>query len=526
MKSAASFLAVLALAAIESIQPVPIAAAVSNVRVTGLSFSPRDLTIAPGDTVTFTGGGGFHTVTGDGAEPFCGPGAFTTCSVTFSNVGVYAYHCIPHQSFGMVGVIRVVEPIFSPLTVSVSGNGFVSPDFNGQSLLVGGSFTVTATPAAGSAFVGWTGGITSSTPRLTFVMQSNLVLQANFVLNPFLTGNGVYNGLFNTSADTNGLQPCSSGFFTFKLSLAGKYSGSLQLAGRKRPFTGQFNLDGRATNAVKRAGTNDLTLELALDTGSDSGRVTGRLVDPIAGWTAGVTGDHAPVFASTSSSRFQGSYTIAVTPEAGEPGIGDGFGTVTVDAKGTLKLKATLADGTAATQSVPVSKDGQWPLYVAMAGGKGSLFSRASLATNPAAIDSIEGRLGWIRTAQPAARLYSGGFTSVMDLVGSTYHPPGTNVILPFATAAILFDGGNLTTGFSNVITLAPKGKVANLTTNQPLVMSFTLLSGLFKGSVKLNDAGADRRLLFKGAALQNQEIGVGFFTSTNKTGPVRIQRP
>ena len=197
-----------------------------------------------------------------------------------------------------------------------------------------------------------------------------------------------------------------------------------------------------------------------------------------------------------------------------------------MDAKGTLKLKATLADGTAATQSVPVSKDGQWPLYVVMAGGKGSLFSWASLATNPAATDSIEGRLGWIKTAQPAARLYSGGFTSVMDLVGSTYHPPGTNVILPFTTGAILFDGGNLTTGFNNVLNLAPKGKVANLTTNQPLVMSFTLPSGLFKGSVKLNDAGVGRRLLFKGAALQNQEIGVGFFTSTNETGPVRIQGP
>ena len=168
-----------ALAVVGLVNPAP--AATNFVTVQGVSFNPRDLTVAVGDTVMFTGGGGGHTVTGDGAEPFCGTSLFTTCSVTFSNVGTFLYYCIPHQFVGMTGVVHVVTALSTPLTVVLNGKGSVSPYTNGQPLLEGGTFTITAAPAAGFGFAGWTGGVTSSAPRLSFVMRTGLTLDATFV---------------------------------------------------------------------------------------------------------------------------------------------------------------------------------------------------------------------------------------------------------------------------------------------------------------------------------------------------------
>jgi hypothetical protein len=69
----------------------------------------------------------------------------------------------------------------SPLTVTVTGNGSVTPNLNGSTLEVGKNHTLVAKPAAGYRFEGWHGGVSSSLPRLKFTMQVGLVLEARFV---------------------------------------------------------------------------------------------------------------------------------------------------------------------------------------------------------------------------------------------------------------------------------------------------------------------------------------------------------
>src|SRR5213594_3107903 len=164
---------------------VPASAATRSVVASNFKFTPSDLTIALGDTVVISNGGGSHTATGrtnnEPPEPFCGSAPLTTCTVTFTSLGTFNYYCIPHEGLGMTGVVHVVSGPTSPLTVVTHGRGTVTPDYNGQELLVGNNYTITALPAPGFAFVNWTGGVTSSTARLTFTMQSNLVLEANFV---------------------------------------------------------------------------------------------------------------------------------------------------------------------------------------------------------------------------------------------------------------------------------------------------------------------------------------------------------
>jgi len=668
-------------------------AATNFVRVSGLTFVPKDLTVCAGDTVVFTGGNNFHTVTGTGAEPFCGPGLFTSCRVTFPQPGTFPYVCTIHESQGMTGVIRVVTGSTSRLTVRISGTGTVTPNLDGQDLCVGTTNVITANPAAGFRFAGWTGGVTSDLPRLSFVMESNLVLeanfvdanppvvkistpaanarltnstvtlqgtasdngtvaaveyrvenaagtndyqpaigtinwsalvtslvpgtnrfrvrarddggnlsaevtrsvillgtlivttngngtvsggfigttfrvvgkslsilatskpgfvfsnwtgsvtsaanpllivmpsnlvlQANFVPNPFGLVVGGYNGLFFVNDTNIGVRHESSGFFNFLLTDRGAYSGKLQLAGKTRPFIGRFDLEGQATNAVKRAGTNDLSMELRLNLNGNSDRVMGRVLDPTAGWEAELLGDRVPVYASTNPSPYRGKYTLVIEQEdedEAESGIGDGFGTVNVDAKGKLSFKGTLGDGTPVTQSTVVSKGGYWPLYASLYGGKGSLLSWVTLITDPAPAASLYGDLSWIKPSLPGAKYYSGGFTNQLDLEGSIYVPPGTNKVLDIDNGTISFADGNLSEEFTNVVTLGPNNKVINLTTNQPLVLTITLPTGLFKGTVTLNDAGAKKLLRFNGALLQRQNLGAGLFLGTNQSGSVQFE--
>jgi len=72
------------------------------------------------------------------------------------------------------------DPVFAPITLTINGNGTVSGITDGELLEIGKRYTILATPAADSVFVNWTGGVSENSPALTFTMQSNLVITANF----------------------------------------------------------------------------------------------------------------------------------------------------------------------------------------------------------------------------------------------------------------------------------------------------------------------------------------------------------
>ena len=101
--------------------PAALAQTTHDVGITGFSFTPPNLEINVGDTVTWTNDGGFHNVSATTAQYPGNPEGFRngdpssalwTFSHTFSIAGEYGYHCEVHGApgAGMFGTITVANP--------------------------------------------------------------------------------------------------------------------------------------------------------------------------------------------------------------------------------------------------------------------------------------------------------------------------------------------------------------------------------------------------------------------------------
>jgi Divergent InlB B-repeat domain/Bacterial Ig domain len=80
----------------------------------------------------------------------------------------------------VTNTVSFVYVVTAPLGVQTNGVGMVSPNYNGQQLEMGKSFTMVATAGNGFAFVNWTGSLTTNTAKFSFVMASHLTFTANF----------------------------------------------------------------------------------------------------------------------------------------------------------------------------------------------------------------------------------------------------------------------------------------------------------------------------------------------------------
>lgn len=404
----------------------------------------------------------------------------------------------------------------SSLNLEINGAGNVSGATNGQKFPIGKILKVTAVPLSGYVFSNWTGNVSGSSPTLTFLMESNLQVVANFVANPFSSRKGAYNGLFY---EDDQVRLGQSGAFTFALSDKGTYSAALQIGSKKTRASGKLNLEGRATNVVNRPGTNALTIvwSVALD-GSDE--ITGTVSD--GDWTADLAGDRG-IFNKTNAAPQAGAYTLVLlgTPGGGVAPEGDSYGTASVDAKGVVKWKAFLADKTTISGKVPLSKDGECPLYAPLHGGKGAFLGWIAFADQSSS--DFEGLISWIKPALPATPFYPGGFNSEAALLGSRYVAPvgNTNRILSLTNSVVLLSGGNLSVPHTNDVVLGFGGKVTNAGPNT-LTMSFNPGSGLFKGTFK--PAGATKAVPFKGVAVQKANYATGHFHGTNESGRVALE--
>lgn len=125
-----------------------------TVVATNFQWTPRNLTIAPGDTVTFTNGGGTHTFVSDSGD---GATCNLPCARTYATAGRYDYHCGIHPT--MRGTVSVGTPpsvsISSPAaddtvsgTVTVSGSAsHATETIRAVEISLGGAYVTSAFPA-------------------------------------------------------------------------------------------------------------------------------------------------------------------------------------------------------------------------------------------------------------------------------------------------------------------------------------------------------------------------------------------
>jgi hypothetical protein len=318
------------------------------------------------------------------------------------------------------------------VTVAVTTNGFgtVTPNVNGKTYKPGTSVTLTATADSGVAvsnmFLGWTGSITTNKSPLIFKAESNMVLQANFIPNPFLPFVGMYNGLFT---DANGIvtEETAGMLKGLALGVRGTYSATLLINGTSHVIIGTFTLaDLQVTNTWVRTAAEGgpLTVVMSLNSGPPP-QVTGQVIG--TNWMANLTADRATNTVPSAEYTLLLPPDTNTAPDASPEGAGYALitnyaGTARAPALAKATITGSLADGTSlGSQTVPVSEDGYIPIYDSLYTGKGLLLGWINLASNTNGTG-----LTWIHP-NTSSGLYTNGFTNIL-LASQLLQSPWTNL--------------------------------------------------------------------------------------------------
>ena len=351
------------------------------------------------------------------------------------------------------------------------------------------------------------------------------------VTNPFTTNlTGAYYGLFTNSP----AQFESSGLLTLNLTSLGKFTARILSAGGSYSFSGGLSGVGWWSNLVSRgSGKTPLTVVLNLDVTNGVEPILGT-VSAGTNWSAALEANRATYNAANPFTN-QGKFTLifgGANNGAQSPG-GDGYGTVSISAKGMVSLSGVLSDDTSvAPGAVSVSKDGRWPLYIPLYGRFGSLagwidFTNqgASLAdlTNSGVCSFAGSNVMWFRT-NADGKLYTNGFTNSLTVIGSVFSPDNNAALLDFPNLEVILSGGGLVDVFSNSVIPSAGGKfTASGAGISGLTLSLNPATGVIKGSFAGPAAGA---VPIKGVVLQEQTNAGGFFPGAPNSGTFLLTPP
>jgi sugar lactone lactonase YvrE len=345
-------------------------------------------------------------------------------------------------------------------------------------------------------------------------IRQGLALPATFV--PF---QGTYNGL---AIQTNAPSQASSGSLQLMLAETGSFAANLTMGGTRAAFGGEFDQNGNFTNTVT-SGKNSWQVIMHLDLINGTDEITGMVVSNDT-FQSDLVADLA-VFSRTNACPQTGVYTFVVMPPAdNDPSLpqGWGYGTLTIPVTGIGRLSGTLGDGTSLTGTGTISKYGTAPLYSLLYGNKGACVGWLSFTSN-----AIESTVNWFKPAVTTSHFYPPVFTTNTLLLGSQYVAPAKGrpmLSLTNTTGNVMLTlgGGNLGAVLSNAVTVATNNTVTILSgTVSNLTLKLAPTTGTFSGSFR--QPVTHKVVDFKGAVLQLQDFGAGFFTGTNETGYVTI---
>lgn len=407
----------------------------------------------------------------------------------------------------------------SQISVTVNGNGRVTPNLDGKFIQIGQRCGMTAVPGPGYIFNGWSGDIDSSSPTLIFNMQQDMSLEADFVPNPFIPVMGLYNGL--VTSDPPDMD--HEGWFRAVVTSSGTFSATILFGRQEFILSGRFLGDGSYSATLNRAGASyQLTLQLDLDGGSD--QLTGTISD--GSITTTISSDRWTWNARTNPAP-SGRYTVLIpggeTPDQPQ---GSGYGFATVTTSGVVVFTGKLADGTPIARTTYLSKDQSWPFYVgssALESGIGQI----SIEDNPGTSD-MDGEIQWFRRASRSP-YYPDGFSIDTSLVGSLFTPAPihSNALNTSATdgnLSVALGGGDETDETDFTATIDPLNRILPDGTGTQLRfrMAMSNANGLITGS--FIDPTTGKLVAFQGVVFQKQNIAAGFWLGSFLSGYTVVQ--
>jgi uncharacterized repeat protein (TIGR02543 family) len=320
--------------------------------------------------------GGTTTVTisaTGGTPPYTGTGSFTVSAGTYTHTVSDANNCA-------VTITRVIADGAGPFTLSVAGSPLEGGTVTGAGTYNSGTTaTLTATPASGYVFSGWSGDATGTVNPAAVTMNANKAVTAAFAPITYsltataapttggtVTGAGTYN-----SGTTATLTATAAAGYTF----AG-WSGAV--TGTGNPVTVSMTADRTATatfvpitytltatasptagGTLSGAGTYNAGATATLTAVPSAGYV-------FSGWSGAVTGTTNPVTVSMTANR---SVTASFTAA---PVIYTLSATVSPAAGGTVTGTGNYASGTTATLTATPSAGYVFSGWSGAATGTGS----------------------------------------------------------------------------------------------------------------------------------------------------------
>jgi len=423
------------------------------------------------------------------------------------------------------------------LVVTKTGDGTLSPllgvNLPGEvtNAEIGRGYTITATPARGRLFAGWTGAGVSTTAAelttLTFTHQSGLSINANFVNNPFTSDVvGDFNGLIqHPTAASRSL--ASEGFITVNVTTTGSFSGTLRIDGTSTPLRGALNTSRVArygatrteTLVIPRPGRSSLVVAFSVDLNpSGPKKLTGTVSQQSRTGTtplASINADRASYRASSPvPSARQGTFNFVLPSQAQTNGLtaidfpqGDGFGSVTISAAGLASFKGNLADGTAFTASafltnVPSGSD-TLPFFAQPYANNGAVAGNVVIDPSQLDTDLSSPSILWFKPVLGGHYYPFGWLEGVTTtLSGAKYTVPTGQSVIPglppvnpvSGNATLAFSDGNLDEALikdgnistANLVTKVP-------VTNPTYALSVAPKTGDISGTFEHSDGSRPR---------------------------------
>lgn len=277
------------------------------------------------------------------------------------------------------------------------------------------------------------------------------------------------------------------------------YTGKVIIGKMPLPISGVLNTApanpiGQSTFKYKGV---DLMLDIVIN--ATTGALTGTL-------TGGALLDGVRLVTSTALTGLHNFSLVKSSPATPTEPEGTGYGSITVQANGTVAVSGKAADGSAFTSSGSLGSNGEVFVYQALYTVLGTLNGELNIASNEG--HTVAGGLTWSKPTQTSGNLYKAGWPGApipLNADGGKYRPAaGATMVmnLPAGTSntdLVLQDGGLAALTGSPATIGFTVAAPALVTIAAPHKVSFNNARGTFTGSATFGTGAAKKTFALQG---------------------------